>query len=229
METAALATALTELHEGLETLTLPSESAPLSTLAQIRWPRLRKVTFYGTSWVASTPIITALLSQIPCLQDLSFKLYTTTSQTQVPRIYDDLHVSPPLVRLVLSAPNPEDSIFDCLPMTLRELSLRYYPHVHEQQYFHDIQFVYDSPRYDLLLYSQDILSILGRCSDLDLEKLEVEYRADESDDTLLRYMAVTFPNVTSLKIHRYRSAMEEQERRDVSIVSSNMLLDSVAC
>lgn len=214
-EAAALAAVLTGLHEGLETLTLTSESAPLPTLAQLDWPCLRKLTFYGTPWEAPTPAIAASSTKMPHLRELSFKLYTP-SQANVPRIYDGVHLPPHLVRLALSAPIPQDDVFDHLPVTLRALSLRYWPHLYVQQYLHDIGFIYSHPRYDLLLRSSDILNILRRCSTLSLDHLEIEYRADEEDHALLRYLAQTFPNITSLKIHRYHSTPGEC---NLSIVS----------
>ena len=214
-EVAALAAVLTGLHEGLESLTLTSESAPLSTLARLHWPCLRKLTFYGTPWEAPTPDIAALSMRMPRLRELSFRLYTS-SRASVPRIYDDVYLPPHLVRLALSSPNPRDKIFDRLPVTLRALSLRYWPHVHIQQYLCDIGFVFDQPRYDCLLRSSDVLFIIRRCNNLGLDHLEIEYRADEEDEALLRYMVQTFPNITSLKIHRHRSELEDH---DVSVVS----------
>jgi len=50
-EMAALASVLGKLCDTLETLVLSSEPAPLSTFAECRWPRLRKLVFYGTPWM----------------------------------------------------------------------------------------------------------------------------------------------------------------------------------
>ncbi|EPS95463.1 hypothetical protein FOMPIDRAFT_1132494 [Fomitopsis schrenkii] len=224
-ETAALAAVLTGLHEGLETLALTSESAPLTTLAQLpqlRWPRLRRLAFYGTPWTEHHSVVAALTTGMQCLRDLSFKLYTTTSQTKI-RTHDRLQLSLPLERLVLSEPNPRDAVFEHLPPTLSALSLRNWPHLHFHQYLHDIASdVYDNPRYDILLDSSDGLSVLRRCVGLSLDQLEIEYRADEGEDALLQFMVVNFPHLTSLKLHRYRSALEQREGRDVSAVSHNL-------
>jgi len=49
-----------------------------------------------------------------------------------------------------------------------------------------------------------MLSILCPCKSPHLDKLEIEYHADDEDDVLLQYIATTFPHLTSLRIHRYQ-------------------------
>ncbi|KAI0727388.1 hypothetical protein C8Q72DRAFT_840733 [Fomitopsis betulina] len=72
--------------------------------------------------------------------------------------------------------------------------------------------VYDEPRYDLLLGSADMLSILGRCAGVGLDELSLEYRVDEGEDALLRFVVVNFPRLMSLKLHRYSSVLENETR-----------------
>ena len=57
--------------------------------------------------------------------------------------------------------------------------------------------------------------------DWDLIVLELEYRADEEEDRLLQFVVDTFPHLTSLKLHRYCSVLEQQKQRDVSTVSDD--------
>lgn len=184
-EPTALAVVLTELCESLETLVLTSESVPLAILARVRWPRLRRLAFYGTQWTESRPMSAALPVGMQSLRDLSYELYTNTSEART-QVYDRLQLSPPLERSVLSEPAPLDNVFEHLPPTLRALSLRYWPHLHDQQYFHTTAF-YDNPRYGLVVNSSDVLSILRRCAGLGLDQLGLEYRADEEEGALLRF------------------------------------------
>ncbi|KAH9930631.1 uncharacterized protein B0H18DRAFT_930243 [Fomitopsis serialis] len=221
-ETAALSTVLGVLCETLETLDLASEPAPLSALSQLRWPRLRKLVYRGTPWHT---LAAPLISLHPGMQDLqTFSLKLDVTPGTIPQVlwpagYEGSFPWPELECLVVSFPDPRDEVYDHLPSSLRALSLRCWPHLHVQKQPSDIDPAHDRPDHRALLSSSAILSILRRCSSLDLDHLEIEYRADDKDDALLRHIVQAFPHLTSLKIHRYRSAPEIQEGRDVSVVS----------
>ncbi|KAH9930632.1 uncharacterized protein B0H18DRAFT_930250 [Fomitopsis serialis] len=224
-QTAALSAVLSKLCETLETLNLASEPAPVPIVSRFHWPRLRKLAYCGPLWsTLSTPFI-SLHSGMQDLRSLSLELDVTSgTNTQVlwPPGYDGSFPWPELEHLLISFPDPRDEVYDHLPSSLRALSLRCWPHIHVQQEPSDIDAVDDRPDHNALLGSTAIRSILRRCSLLDLDHLEIEYRADDEDDALLRQVAATFPRLTSLKIHRYRSAFEIQEQRDVPMVSRHL-------
>ena len=49
-----------------------------------------------------------------------------------------------------------------------------------------------------------MLQLLQSCPDLHLIKLELEYRIDDDEEALLKYLAQTFTTLQILEIYRYR-------------------------
>ncbi|KAH9835698.1 uncharacterized protein C8Q71DRAFT_836425 [Rhodofomes roseus] len=215
-EMTALAFVLGKLCETLETLILSSEPAPPSTLSRFRWPRLRKLVYYGTPWNSLAKPFVSLCSGMQGLRCLSLKLSPppdTTPQLLWPPDHTGSFPWPELERLVISYPRADDDIYSHLPSSLRALSLRCWEHVCDQQWSWGYGFTYP-PNYDSILRSSTLLSVLRQCKSLNLDHLEIEYIADETDDALLQYIATTFPRLTSLKMHRHRS---ESEESDISV------------
>jgi len=218
-ETAVLSAVLSKLCETLETLVLASEPAPLSTLSQLRWPRLRRIFFYGTPWTTLPAPFVTHFSGMQGLRCISLK-FNPLPRTVPQALWPPGHICsfpwPELERLIISYPDPRDKIYDHLPLSLRALSLRYWYHLYVQRQF--AQFgASHPPAYDCLLSSSAMLSILRRCSRLDLNHLEIEYRADDEDDALLQHIAMSFPRLISLKIHRYRCHTEKREGRNAPV------------
>ena len=201
-ETAVLTTMLAKLCDSLETLVLMSEPASLPDLAQLQWPRLRKLVFYGTPFPIALPIA-SLCAGMPSLRSLSMKLSATSDAVPQP-LWPQGFMGPSLPdldSLMISYPDPQDEVFDHLPSSLRSLSLRCWPHVDLQQ---------ANPRYnpnlDAVPNFSAVLSILRRCNALALDHLELEYFTDaEGDAALLEYIARAFPSLSSVKLYRHRT------------------------
>ena len=127
---------------------------------------------------------------------------------------------PQLTKLVVSFPDLRDQVYDHLPSSLSSLSLRCYPHLYEQFSiaFHGFG---EYPRYDVLFGASATLSLLRRCENLDLDRLEIEYLADDEEAALLEHVVAAFPQLTNLKIIRYSSTVQEQAaEQSVPLVGS---------
>lgn len=166
----------------------------------------------------SVPPIT-LCPVTPALRRLSIHISDGAPQMLCPSGGGHKFSWPYLDQLSISSPDPRDEIYHCLPSTLRELSLRYWPHFCAQQHLRDIRYITYEPQYDSILGSAAMLSILRRCNLPELDHLELEYRADDDDDALWKFMSSSFPRLTRLTIHRFRSVREKEQGRDVSVVS----------
>lgn len=219
-EVSALAAVLGELCATLEYLDLAPEPVLPSTLAKLHWPRLRALFFYGRAWPSATMPPITLSPVMPGLRDLTINLSDSTPCTMMcPPGRDYIYAWDNLESLCISSPDPEDAIYDHLPSTIRTLSLNYWPHFYVQKHYWLLGFIDNVPSYNAALGSTSMLSILRRCHIPELNCLELEYRADDDDDDLWRYIASAFPQLTHLRIFRLRSVREQEERRDVSVVS----------
>ncbi|KAH9916385.1 uncharacterized protein BXZ73DRAFT_2604, partial [Epithele typhae] len=108
---------------------------------------------------------------------------------------------PRLERLVIACPNAQDEVYEHLPPTLRALSLRHWKFA----WLHEglVPSLYHS--------SGAMLAILRRCAAADIERLEIEYRADStSEDAMLRFVAGgAFPRLERLTLLRYDEPYDE--------------------
>ena len=201
----ALTAVLNKLSHTLETLVLSSDTVPLSVLAQLHWPCLRTLEFYGMQWPELPSPLIDVFSSMPHLRRLTLKLNpipSVTCQTLWPRNFTYHFPWADLEELTISCPDPTDLIYDHLPSTLRVLSLRCWKHVFVQRYLASRGWLY-APHPDSLLGAGAILAVLRRCDLPNLVRLEVEYRGDGDEERLLHYIAVAFPHLASLKIARY--------------------------
>ena len=222
-EVAALEAVLGKLCDTLEKLVLPSEPAPMPTLAALHWPRLRELILRGSpsTWDTLPAPLVSLLSAMRGLRALSLKinpLSNTLPPAVWPRGSSCSFPWPELERLSISYPDPSDEIYDHLPPTLRALSLRCWPHVSFQRRFAYLGET-APPRFELAPTASDLLSILRRCEALSLDHLEIEYRVDDEDEALLQYVVTTFPRLTSLSLFRYRRSPYLSEECGPCIVS----------
>ena len=55
---------------------------------------------------------------------------------------------PNMYQSSISSPDPADDTYEHLPLTLREFSLRYWPHFCAQQQLRNIDYITDDPDYD---------------------------------------------------------------------------------
>ncbi|PIL28347.1 hypothetical protein GSI_09498 [Ganoderma sinense ZZ0214-1] len=120
---------------------------------------------------------------------------------------------PNLETLRISHPDPADDIYANLPSSLRALSLRLWPHeciqIFDENQPYQPPSWYESRkhrRWDCPLLTPDNLAlVLQKCDSSLLSTLELEYGVDAHEPELLRTLAVKFPHLTTLEIHRFWS------------------------
>lgn len=206
-EVAALGLVLRQIHRSLEFLELPTESTPLSDIFDLSWPCLRELRFRGEldlAAISSMPPISAL-AHMSALRTLDSRISSPegTSQTIWPAGYQAEWPWPHLQHLTVSFPSVDDQIYQHLPDTLRSLNLQYYPHLSTDLWQRETEAdrMWRFPPST----SSDILRILRACATPYLDRLELEYHEDESEENLLQHIAATYPLLTFLKIRRYRA------------------------
>ncbi|KAI1792109.1 hypothetical protein LXA43DRAFT_360977 [Ganoderma leucocontextum] len=228
-ELATLDTLIRKLHTSLENLMLPVESAPIQTIASLHWPRLREFTLRGERWSDPTTPIVAFFTSMPSLQSLALELSEPEdvgAGVIWPKGLPATLPWPNLESLRVSHPDPADEIYTHLPSSLRTLSLRSWPH--------ECIRIYDERRRHLrpswrqgyrrrwwsypLSTPRNLAQVLQKCELPLLRNLELEYRGGEQEPELLQLVAVQFPHLTTLEIHRFRS-----ERSDDAAVDSQKL------
>ncbi len=207
-ESDALDRVLQFLHSSLETLALPTEPMLMDRIAVLDWPRLRELNLRGLRWTSpeSPPVV--LFACMPNLRALSLELMEREGASTTALWPPGLPASFPwpfLDNLSVSNPDPEDEIYAHLPPTMQTLMLRSWPH----QCIRRWQEVNHEPE-ELTPYrpppcSSASLRILRRCYTPYLRKLGVEYFSDYAESSFLSYIASTFPYLTTLELHRYRS------------------------
>ncbi|KAI0672387.1 hypothetical protein C8Q78DRAFT_1188390 [Trametes maxima] len=207
LESSYLCALVLRMSNTAESLTLPIDTAPLIDMSGMDWLRLTALSLTG-QWTASTSLQTLLL-HMPNLRNLSILasqrrgLPHPLILTEVSKQRLNLH------SLTIAYPNPEDEIFASIGEELTCLSLR------------------DSPRYYLypqctedwmlesmetpLLTSTDILSMVRRITAPRLSKLELVYRADETEFELLPYLSLVFPLLQQIELHRYRASDSDND------------------
>ncbi|KAI0643817.1 hypothetical protein C8Q79DRAFT_1012372 [Trametes meyenii] len=202
LESSYLRALVPRMSNTAESLTLPIDTAPLTEMSEIDWPRLTALSLTG-QWIDSASL-QALLFRMPNLRNLSI---LASQRRGIPHplvLTEGLKQRLRLHSLTIAYPNPEDEIFASVGEELTCLSLR------------------DSPRYYLypqctedwmlesmetpLLTSTDVLSIIRRIPAPRLWKLELVYRADEAEFELLHYLSLAFPLLQQIELHRYRAS-----------------------
>ncbi|KAM5544831.1 hypothetical protein V8D89_001729 [Ganoderma adspersum] len=176
-------------------------SAPINALGVEPWPRLRELVLQGQLPEGiRNPFIT-LLSGMPNLRvlRLMFALPPGVDRLPVwPRGVETPFPWPELEELVLSFPTPDDQIYASLPSCLRRLSLRCCPH-------HCVRERVDRPVWrSPILSASEMLRVHSRSPLPHLDHLQLEYRADDADASLLRYLTTAFPGLLTLELHRFR-------------------------
>ncbi|KAI0370702.1 hypothetical protein BV20DRAFT_943411 [Pilatotrama ljubarskyi] len=209
-ERRVLAIVLEKLCSSLESLAMPSESAPFRLLNRWDWPRLRELSIEGHAsrvLKSQAPLI-SVLSTMRHLRVLTLKLAYSLQQdfrAIWPQNEDRVALPwPDLESLTISWAYPDDRIFDHLPPSLRHLSLRSWPRLHSC-YARRLESHRNGVSWKgRNLKSSDVLCVLKKCQTPTVDRLEVEYKVDAHDLELLRFIPVGFPNLRVLQIHRNR-------------------------
>ncbi|RPD61022.1 hypothetical protein L227DRAFT_73839 [Lentinus tigrinus ALCF2SS1-6] len=209
-EVDALDRILRSFHLSLETLSLPSEPAPLYTIPLLDWPRLRELRLRGIYWTSPHDPIVKLFACMHNLRVLTLELMEQESATRSgialwPSGTRASYPWPYLDSLSVSHPDPDDEIYAHLPSTMRTLVIRPWPH----QCIRRGQEVSCVPE-ELRSYSPPpspsvLLRILSRCYMPRLHTLGIEYRSDSTELSLLSHIASNFGLLKTLELHRYRS------------------------
>ncbi|KAI9001463.1 hypothetical protein BD414DRAFT_405664 [Trametes punicea] len=213
MEKEGMPLILGRLHDHLERLVLPSESTPFHVMHLWEWSALRGLSLRGEAPSSSPPLV-QMLCKMPRLRELSLLLAqpaNTSLQPIWPRSLPRLCEWRDLEHLTIAHPHPEDEIYAHLPRSLRRLALRCWPryYKHHTGFNEDILKAgvrWSSP----ILSSSEMLHILRRIDAPYLGHLELEFRADGSDNELFRYIGTAFPRLTVLRVHRYRALGEPE-------------------
>ena len=211
LESHCLALITLGISKTAEVLSIPLESAPMARMSELSWPRLRELSLCGRyALLSQSTSISRLLARTPSLRKLSIQAAQPYSlglsrapilgRQATPTI--DL---PDLQTLVLAYPNPDDAIFS-ISANLTRLSLRDWPRYY---FYQDVMGIVSRWAVPLLTASE-CLCILKRMNLHFLENLELAYRADQSDNILLRYIASSFPKLTRLELHRYRYSPDDE-------------------
>ncbi|KAI0350381.1 hypothetical protein OH77DRAFT_1075464 [Trametes cingulata] len=210
-EKRVLAILLSRLCKSLESLAIPSESAPFRLLNRWDWPRLRELSIEGhaSRVLESRDPLVSVLSTMPHLRVLTLKLaYLPKQDLRAIWPQDEDRASlpwPELESLTISWAYPGDRIYDHLPASLRHLCLRNWPRSHSH-YVRRLECLRTGVSWiGRMLMASDVLCILQRCRRVALERLDVEYKVDARDLELLRFIPTAFPNLRVLQVHRNRA------------------------
>ncbi|KAH9896075.1 hypothetical protein C8Q73DRAFT_690757 [Cubamyces lactineus] len=209
---------LEQRSSSLVHLTLPIGIISSSTLACLRWPRLRELNLQGDCDLGQgAPVaIDAILSGMPYLRSLSVLLPQGPNSRRLslwPLQRDAPFPCQELESLAVSYADPQDSAYSQLPATLRRLSLRCTPRHYVRRYRFEEKTLIHLGLQSPILTASEVLSILRQCRSERLWELELEYEEDERDKELLASISAYFPALAVLTLYRYR-------RRDHSIDAS---------
>ena len=200
---------------------MPTESIPFQPMLQLKWPFLRDLRLRG-EFHGSSQLI-HVLGNMTKLRLLKLDFALPCGAHPLPIWPEHVHADyswPELEDLQVSFPCAGDQLYAHLPPTLRRLSLRFFPHrvVHSwcAQWRMDWQF--PSPN------AAQLSRILQRVRSAHLEHFEIEYYQDDDEEQLLQEIVSTFPDLTSLKILRYR----HQQSAEFDVVKQFHLRSSVS-
>ncbi|KAI0672466.1 hypothetical protein C8Q78DRAFT_971127 [Trametes maxima] len=220
-EKQALTNILLNICTTLEKLTLPTEAVPFKYILSARFPALRELHLRGDYCTTGSPPLSyvQIFANMPRLRCLNLRLGQVSDDPVPPLWPPGLDVPfpwPELEHLTISHPVVGDRIYANLPLSLRSLALRSFPHFATHIWKYGL---YDrsQDRWDsfVLLTASQMQSILRELRLPSLEGLEIEYQEDDVEDDLLRYMTSTFQNLTTITIRRTR----REDGPDICIVS----------
>ncbi|KAH9847740.1 hypothetical protein C2E23DRAFT_786971 [Lenzites betulinus] len=206
LESSYLRALVLPMSRTAESLTLPAETAPLSEMANMDWPRLHTLSLVGRyTDPDQCRFIPLMLLRMPNLRTLSIKVMQCEGMWRPPLLKDLPETILRLRSLKVSYPAPDDPIFSCIGDGLTSLSLRDSPrHYFKGRYRSDVL-----PAIFPILNASECLGILKRISAPRLLLLEIVYQADAAEDELLQYLPGAFPRLRELALHRYRAQPED--------------------
>ena len=201
------------LHLSLETLHIPSESAPLKGMYNRDWPRLRNFYIYGQRRTVVNPPIPyiLMLARMPELRTLHLLFAHPKGlppQPIWPRGFSATYPWPNLKELTITHPHAEDELWTHLPLGLRYLALRCWPRrsmvfadrLDPESLLSQLDLGWHTP----LPSTAEMHTILRSCNIPNLTYLEIEYWADHAEEEeLLERISRGFPALESLQLHRY--------------------------
>ncbi|TFY62959.1 hypothetical protein EVG20_g6511 [Dentipellis fragilis] len=165
------------------------------------------------------------LSRMRQLRILNLPFFHKGSSTQT--LIWPFNVSPVapfhhLETLYLPYPDPSDALYMQLPSTLRQLYLvdrpRYY---HFQSMRLQIADNYTTPT---LVSATELLRIFKKSGSTFalMEELDIAFQGDSQDHALYDHIAMAFPNLQSLQVHRYRSEGETRTEIENAVASTSV-------
>ncbi|KAI9061776.1 hypothetical protein FKP32DRAFT_1575453 [Trametes sanguinea] len=197
-----------QVQRSLESLVIPSEVAPLATLRNATWPRLKVVALRGT--ISTQQPLIHVFERMPLLEELCLEISrpAVAGRTLIlcPPDWSGPFPWPRLKRLVVSYPDPDDPLFAHIPSigTLLHLDLRCWPRHYVHRSLDDRVYMASLDWRSPILNSSELLRLLSRCPTSSLLELAIEYSEGEDDLELLRHIPAFFPKLTRLTIYRYR-------------------------
>ena len=218
-EAILLSILIPEMRFTLEHLTLPIENAPLQQMYLNDWPHLRRLTLYGERRTVTKPFLPyiSILARMPALRSLHL-LFANPVELPAkeiwPRGHHETFPWPALEELTITHPHPDDQLFTHLPVRMRSIALRCWPHhwaFREMRNsrvsaYHRL----GSPWHTPLLSASEVDRIIRSCRNIhELAYLQLEYEIDDNEDTLLRHVAQSFPKLETLELYRYSPSDEK--------------------
>ncbi|KAH9896072.1 hypothetical protein C8Q73DRAFT_690723 [Cubamyces lactineus] len=200
---------LRAITPSLQQLSIPLDVAPFAAMVASCWSHLRELELKGDLNYDPVPGIIDVLLCMPHLRHLTI---LRALRKGAPRhaLWSNARTNgfpwPRLETLRLSHLDPADAFYSHISSTLKQLSLRCWPHHFLFQHQHDLNAMARLEWQSQLCTATDIRSVLRRCSFDSLGDLEIEYEEDEHEGHLLRSIPELFPRLTHLTIYRYRSA-----------------------
>lgn len=201
------------MHAAAELLSLPMETALLSRVVELTWPRIHSFALHGRYLSpGQASVVPTLLSRMSTWQTLRIQAAQSFALSRT-RILDSSATPPvagfPQLRsLTVAYPDPDDVLFPLQTPHLTHLSLRDEPRFY--LYLRKKELVL-SPFASPILKASECLAILRRKNVPLLSSLEVVCEADTGEAELLRYISSAYAYLAQLELHRYRMSDDDRE------------------
>lgn len=207
-----------QLHRTLQVVEIPSHTAPLRAFRSNDWIYLRELVLRGGPRRSSCAYMAENLTRMPNLRILKLELAQSKRagpQYIFPPGWTGGCPWPKLEVLLVANPHPDDELYDHLPSSLEELTLRCFPRYYTVNgpKTHDVYNMERNHWAVSLLTSTEMLRLLRRCggSLVRLQYLDMEFAASSEDAPLLRHVAAAFPSLTFLQFWRYHTDVERND------------------
>lgn len=205
-------------HATLQVAEMSSDTAPLRAFRNHDWPCLRELVLRGGPRRSSRAYLVESLTRMPNLRILKLELAQRSGaglQRICPPGWTGGCPWPNREVLTVSNPHPDDELYEHLPDSLQELTIRCFPrHYIATERDREGAFMGNFGWEPSLPTSADMLQILRRCGTSlhRLRHLDIEFEESGEDVQLLRHIAATFPTLAFLQFHRYHKSPENRAR-----------------